>query len=633
MSKPSSAHARLIQVFLLCFSLSAYADDRATKHEDYTFCQKPSLPLSPAVRMMCPLSAEVPDCAALIDACEAARKEDEKKAEKDRLSATPEWMRTLVKWLAELSLNDWFLNGLRALSAALLAWVLWWAVKRFVLLAPWSSEEGDDANEPTVARDAIKPSTPADALWQAAEGARRAGSHEEATRLYLHAAIEHGAEAGKIRKTEANTYGECARQIPRAERAPLTDLVREVERHDFGGETLGPESASHARTLTVTFLRSLGLALNIAFLLVLGGCGQADELKKYVGGDKRAAEIQSIWSTLSEHHIPIQELPTPLYDLKLSETVHIDSAIWVDTSETELDDDARHNLGEWVKAGGLLVLVDSDLTPRLFLGQERTLQSLRLHADLLADATRSTEADERLSARAVGCTQAAAMFADKEQSAIDGIFANDTALMNCGAETDAPSAHGLGLVRRIPGASAFSNLAMLRPQNEAFALRYFDELLALPGQRAAVEALEMAPEPDAAKADNRVPYPDGPPSEHIAPSEDKTQVKVAAARSLRTLYITGPASGTRPATSPVHALYLAGLGSFFWHGVVGTLLLLWSGASRLGRARRVLTSNRERYATHVETLGMHYADNMSLKHKRELVAQWLRTRKKTRKTP
>ncbi len=632
-------------VFLLALLAAAPAtarsDDAISKHEDYTFCQKPNLPLSPDVRALCPLAAEVPECAALIDACEAARKEDEEKAEKTRHVSTPAWMQALGKWFAELSLNDAVLNGLRALGIVALLWVLWWAVRRFVLLAPWRSEDAEAADANQVARDVVKQSTPADALWLAAELALQEGRSEEATRLYLHAAIEHGHEAGKIRKTEANTYGECARQIPRAERAPLSDLVREVERHDFGGEELGHENAARARGLALSFLRSMGLKLGTMALLLLSGCDQANDLKKYMGGDKRAAEIQSVWSTLQNKGLEARTLPIPLYDLKLREQVHCNSAIWLDTHQTELDDNARRNLGEWVKCGGLLLLVDSDIRSHGFLAQEHKLQTLRLHADLLADSARSTEADEQLSARAVGCTQARAMFGDKEKNAIDGIFANDTALLSCGTEADAPSAHGEGLVRRIPGVSAFSNLGLRRPQNEALAIRYFDALLALPVEQpvptsptddpARAVDDEEPTEPDS-EGNDRVPSPDAPPSKHLVPSPEKTHAPTIAPRSHRTLYIAGADSGTRPATSPVHALYLAGLGPFFWHGVAGTLLLLWAGAARLGRARRVLTNNRERYATHVETLGMHYAYNMSNKHKRELLAQWLRTRNKTRNT-
>lgn len=564
------------------FAPLARAEADITQPIEHKFCDKPAWPLSSDVRELCGLAAEVPNCAGLLEACERARAEEEAERQKQLQRRAPAWMERLAKWLAELSLNDDLLTALRAVGITALILLALWAIRRVVILAPWRNTDDDQSASTDVARDVVMPTTPADELWRDAELAYVEGRAEVATRLYLHAAIEHAAERGKIVKSPSSTYGECTRQIPRDERGPLVELRLEVENHDFGGRPIDAEAATRARNNATSFVRALGVLLAVFMM----GCDKANELKKFVGGDGGAAAMDSLWPLLHASNFSVSRVPTALYDASFPQTTSADAALWLDLSVTELDDDARRHLGEWVKRGGLLLVARSK--NEHFMGATPSdtaqLSTLRLHVDVLSDPNRAVANDEALSARSANCDAAPFMLAHKSDDAYDAIFAPETTLMSCDEHNDAPEAYGAGVIRRFPGASAFSNLGLMRPQNAEFAKRYFELALTLD---------------------------DG----------------------HRQLFVAGPDSGTKPASSPVHALYAAGLGPFFWQGVFATFVLLLAGSKRLGTPRRVISENKERYADHVETLGLHYAVKLPMGAKRQLVARWLQTRNKTRNAP
>ncbi len=330
------------------------------------FCTQPRTPLSPHARAMCPMAAQVPQCAAFAAACE------DKPFEPDE---APRWSLGIAKILGSLASGVvWLLVAVVVgLIAAFVVSAIGRARKDSRLASPPPERKATVTSDPTA--EALSAPSDAETLLQRANEHAQRGELGRAAPLYLAAALRALDRRGAIRIARHRTHGEYVRACKESEAAPqLRAIVRAIDRVQFGHEPPTPEAIADVAARAAWIVRAAVVA---SLMLVLGGCARPDHgpllPSDDPGGDdlfmavlqRQGADVARLGGSLASLPIPEPDATTPL--------------VVVDATRTVLEQETRAHLVRWVKAGGhLLIAGDVKAWPEDFGAKEKESSSAKI---------------------------------------------------------------------------------------------------------------------------------------------------------------------------------------------------------------------------------------------------------------
>lgn len=336
---------------------NADSSDLLTEHR--AFCTHPIEPMSPQAVDLCPYAAAIPDCTPLVDACNRALHKAP--------APPPSWLRALGLWLSHV------FGGLFAAIGKVGVWILLGVTLLFILF-PLVKALGDSRGRApalpgTDALDPLKMKTNADEAFLSPEddperlleeGRQLAdrGELDRALYRYLHAALLALDKRGAVRIAKGTTHGEYVRACSDLEaKAPLRDLVREIDLVRFGGRAPSVGGVSVAAERAARIVRRVGVGLMMLALLLLPGCASSQQL---VGGHDPAGN-ELLRALLEKQGLTVKRVPSSLAHLRLPtpETLATTPALYVDVDEVPLAAESEAHLVAWVEAGGVLVLAGS----------------------------------------------------------------------------------------------------------------------------------------------------------------------------------------------------------------------------------------------------------------------------------
>ena len=540
----------------------AQADvDKAMHDGDYPFCSDPREPLSWRARDLCPHASEIPGCAGFEAACTKVTAPPK---------PPPSWLFRWLSWLPH-SLD---LPAFLGTALEVLVWVLVAALVLAILVpvirAIARARRDKTEDEPEKARPASKAEEPAlelpvttdeEALLARANELARAGQYAPALQLYLAASLRALDKRGAVRIARDRTNGEYVRACGDAVAKPaLRDIVREVDRVQFGGQEASADGAARAAQRAVAIVRALpAMLLALALVFVLG-CGGASKVKlPRTGDDPAGGEL--FRDVLRRQGLEVKPLASALASLPLPKPGERTAAVVVDLERTDLDDDTRDHLVEWVDAGGVLVLAGNPYEwPKPF-GATGTMSTgaHRVQARRLlsrgSDEDEEGGASEPIYARTLQHGQLASGAALGFSTATDRAAWFDDELTYA-----AVLEHGRGFVLGIASDELMTNAGLARPGNAAVMVS-------------------------------------------ILSSADRTEIRLADAED-----------GVSPPSTPIAALLRAGLGTGLAHAVAAAVVLFLAVGVRMSRPRPAPPPQRRAFAEHVEAVGALYARTRDASH-------------------
>lgn len=534
----------------------AQADvDAAMRAHAYTFCRAPHEPLSPDAIELCPHASAIPGCAGYAAAC-------------TKMTTPPSW--SLPSWWGMFALPS-FLGVLfqvlmwlvvAALVLAILIPVVA-AIVRYRKRDPVRAKKTEKTSvaeaEPMVD---IVASSDEEALLARADELAARGEYAAALQLYLAAGLRALDKRGAVRITKDRTNGEYVRACTDPSAKPaLRDIVREVDRVQFGGEQATRDAASRAGQRAMAIVKAVPVALLLLVLPLVIGCSGASSLKPRVAGDDPAGG-ELLRDVLRAQHVTVKGLDSSLATMPIPSAGSREPAVVVDVEQTSLDDDTRAHLARWVEAGGILVLAGSPVQWPKELGASyawasgpRKITARRLLARAVApDPGEEDDGDDEDESES-------AIYARVEEHAV---LATDRGLTFKGASEQiawfddhttyaAVVAEGKGRVLCIASDELLTNAGIAHPGNAA------------------------------------------------------ALVAILAATSRSEMRIADPEDGVSPPSTPIAALLRAGLGMGLLHAVPFVLVLFLAAGIRLSRPKPAPPPRRRAFAEHVAAVGALYA--------------------------
>ena len=387
--------------------------DEIRKEPRYAFCKKPKRPMFVRQRDLCSLAEGTSDCEGFAKACgdpSADRPDDAK-------TSIPEFLATLARGLV------WLL-----LAAVVLA--IAYPLVSALMRARRDRQLADRPPEPNVAlavarKPAAEPEriTDAEAALREADDHARRGDLAGALGLYLAASLAALDRRGAIRLARHRTNGEYVRSCSdAAAQTPLREIVREVDRVEFGKLAPTGEGVARVASRASALVRPLLLAL---LVLVVGCGGRGPGAADDPAGDELPMEI------LRRSGYAVSYLRTSLAALPMPAEGATAPIVIVDLASVPLEEEASAHLVRWVEGGGVLILA----------GPPSSWPS-ELHAVGTHAATRSLH-----------------VLADDGAAAEDGRVATTQALQWSGSDAIAKLGESVYAARRDVGQGAIIGLA------------------------------------------------------------------------------------------------------------------------------------------------------------------------------
>lgn len=512
----------------------AYRDD------NLAFCKDPDKPLSLRARELCPLAAQLDGCEGLAAACGV--EEEQSKSN---------WLTDLALFLAPAA------RVLLYVFVAVIVLALLIPIVLNLLERRRRQDVEPTSATPTVLTEPESPEIPlAEALSDAELALRRAdecqrrGEYEKALGLYLAASLAALDRRGAIRVARHRTNGEYVRSCSEdAARKPLREIVREVDRVTFGGETPNADSTLRISSAASAIVRT-GAAL-LALLFV--GASSAGCKPPRKGADPTGSELPS--SVLERNGYDVKALETSLATIPIpTETDELPMVI-VDAEKVPLEEETRLHLVRWMESGGTLVVFgvrerDRWTDALAVETAHANTTELRVEAPPPWD-----EEDDETDIVVTGARVAReSAFSWRHEPASARTLATLDKLTYASER-----AVGKGTFVAIANDDLFTNIGMMPPRNAA----------------ALVTILRSDP--------------------HTAIGNARRQVRVARAED-----------GVSPPSNPFSALVAAGLGKGLWHALAAALLLFVAYGVRLARPRVITPRSRRTFAEHVVAMGSFY---------------------------
>jgi hypothetical protein len=543
----------------------AQADADAAIHDNaYTFCRDPRTPLSFHARDLCPHATAIPDCAGFASECAKVRSPPS--------APSWSWLHGWPRWLS--------MPGFVGSLAQIFVWVLVAALVIAILVPIVGAivrirrerTPKEKATAPAPAEDGppveVRTLTDPQLLLARAEELAKAGHLAAALHTYLAASLRALDQRGAVRIAKDRTNGEYVRACADPGAKPgLRDIVREVDRVQFGGQVATADGVGRAARQAFAIVRAVPVAL-LAFAVAIAGglgCGGSSMKLPRPGDDPAGTDV--FREVLRRQGVHLAGLESALASLPLPAAGERAPAVIVDVESTGLDEDTRDHLVEWVDAGGVLVLAGYPFGwPKEFGGAgagsaaaTHKITVRRLLARSPVDADEAEEVDE---------TDEDAIYAPSNETGLlasgpgltFGGTAERVAWFDDGTLYAAVLPHGHGYVLGIASDELMTNAGLARPGNAA----------------AMVSILSNA---------------------------DRLEVRMADAED-----------GVSPPTTPIAALLRAGLGMGLLHALVATLILFLTVGVRLARARPAAPPRRRAFAEHVQAVGALYARARSAPH-------------------
>jgi hypothetical protein len=552
----------------------AQTDVDAAMHDgDYPFCRAPRTPISSHARQLCPHASEIPGCVGFLKECTAVTPPPPTPP-----SSSPSWS---WPFKGSLSVPAFFGTALQVLVWLLVAGLV------IAILVPiiraiarirrtTDPRKKDAAKKPSGPSQAEEPisvlpmMSDEEALLARGDELARAGQYAAALQHYLAASLRALDKRGAVRITRDRTNGEYVRGCgdPNAKPA-LRDIVREVDRVQFGGESATTDGVMRAAHRAVAIVRAVPVMMLALMLLLSTGCGGGAGGSTAVpraGDDPAGREL--FHDVLRKQGVTLGPLETSLASLPLPKAGERAPAVVVDLQKTALDDDTRDHLVEWVDEGGVLVLVGSPYTwPKAFgAASAASTAPYKLTVKRLLARSPAAADDDDDDASSSG-TEGTIYARTTER----GVLAEGTALGFSGATERVASfddgmtyaavlAHGKGFVLGIATNELMQNAALARPGNAAAMVSILSN----------ADRLEM----------------------RLADEED----------------------GVSPPSTPIGALLRAGLGTGMAHALLATLVLFFAVGLRLARPKPAMPPRRRAFTEHVEAVGALYARTRNAPH-------------------
>ncbi|MBS2014993.1 MAG: DUF4350 domain-containing protein [Deltaproteobacteria bacterium] len=521
------------------------------------FCTRPPRPLLGHHRSMCALASEIPRCDALVAAC---REEVE----------TPKPKSSFLEVLGEIAQKLVWL--LVALAAAALVYPIVRAIQRARADRALADAEPKKAKVEVVPPNVadVESISDAELALRTADDLAKSGDLERAMSLYLAASLVALDRRGAVRLAKHRTNGEYVRLCTESDaRGPLREIVREVDRIEFGGvaptnETAASVSARaralvrRAASIASTTIVSMTVLLSLA---ALAGCDLPRSVPRGMDpvGDELPREVlRRTGYTVRRPETSLATLPIP--------TGHTDlPVVLLDPSAVPLDDDARAHLLRWVEAGGVLVLFD---VPPQWASEIGVKPRATSHRDLEV----SGELGGGLRYR--GGRVAVPSALEWKSASIIATLGDDVYA--------AREVRGAGAIVVLAGSDLFTNAGAALPANATALVAILEEA------RRERPAQETSFHGDVAAM---MPFTSG-----------------------RTLLVAREEDGISPPSNPFSSLLHAGLGKGLVHALAASLVLFLAYGIRHARPRPTLTPARRAFAEHVEATGAFYRRTRAFAH-------------------
>lgn len=540
----------------------AQADVQAAmKESDYAFCKKPHEPLSPEAQALCPHASAIPGCDGFATAC----------ARRDAPPPSfdlPSWLLGAVAWLVRW--GGLFVKWVLLPGIFLL--LLWLVFRALASLSRDSRlADPDQAPPPSAAGQPaaeIETTTDEGALLGRADDRARRREYAAALELYLAASLMALDKRGAVKVSKDRTNGEYVRACAEPDAKPgLRSLVREVDRVKFGREAPTEEGVERAGATARAIVRGLATVLAaIAFL----GCGapRGWTSAPRAGDDPAGGEL--LVDLLHRQGFRAEPLGASLASLPLPGPDERAPAVVVDTERTELDDETREHLVEWVEKGGSLVLAGLPRTwPKEFgiqpedsthPGHVTARRLLARGSGAADDADDKEGADDEEDDDSTPASSAGPIYATATErgelargaGVRTGAGGERVAWFDDDTAYAVAAPHGKGWVVGIATDELLTNAALARPDNAAVLLA-------------------------------------------IVSNADREELKIAQLED-----------GVSPPSTPLAALERAGLGMGLWHALVAALVLFLAEGVRLARPVPEPPPVRRAFVEHVEAVGALY---------------------------
>jgi hypothetical protein len=536
----------------------------ARREGSYTFCSKPRLPLQEPQRELCGLAAEVEGCEAFVAACTGEVVPDKKPDSRSAWQAVVEALAALAKVLVWLLV----LLVIVAIAAPLVLALLRARRDKAIADAPRVANVATSAER-------VKPPEPetisdAEAALREADDHARRGELARALSLYLAASLAALERRGAIRLARHRTNGEYVRACATDPSCwPLRDIVREVDRVEFGKVPPTVESVGHVAARATSLVRggaggasgavsraaaSITTGLVVLLAVLSMGCGG----RRALAGDDPAGDELPM-EVLRRSGYSVAYLSRSLSALPLPESGSGHApVVVVDVERVPLEEESAAHMLRWVNEGGVLVLFGSPLA------WPDALKATPEHADNDSVDVLTSEVYAR-GAR-VGSRHALTWSGSEPVAFIGGkgVYA-------------AHKNEGHGVIVGIASHELFTNVGVARPDNAGALAALLDVAMA---DRAESEQLRGIAEP-------------------------ATTFEVVVARRE---------DGIPPPSNPFSALVQAGLGRGAWHALAAALVLFLAFGTRHARARPATPPARRAFAEHVEATGAFYGRARALGH-------------------
>ncbi|MCL2779805.1 MAG: hypothetical protein FWD73_17580 [Polyangiaceae bacterium] len=325
------------------------ASKAARREGPYTFCDAQTMPLTGREKSLCPLAAEIENCAGFVAACEPKPAPQESK-----------WLEALAHFFARIArVLLWIFVA--AVIAIVLVPIVLAALRRKrerkpLAKAKTSAEPNLPAAPATLEAEAI---SDAEVAMRLADEHANRGEYERALSLYLAASLAALAHQGAIQLARHRTNGEYVRDCQHdATRNALREIVAEVDKTEFGHVTPRVDAvtrvARHASSLVrATVITLVGMvALLVTVVIGVTGCSMRNPDEANADGRGLPMDV------LRRSNYDVQYLATSIESLPIpSDRDHSAMPIVVvDAARSALDDKSAAHLVRWVERGGTLVL-------------------------------------------------------------------------------------------------------------------------------------------------------------------------------------------------------------------------------------------------------------------------------------
>lgn len=541
----------------------AQADvDAAMREQSYPFCRDPHEPLSPRGTELCPHASSIPDCAGYAAACARAT-----------APAPPPWSPWWAKWLSIPSFIGTLAQAFVWLLVAALVIAVVIPIARGLArfrtkeAAPVEKRRPATHLEPAPMLAEVVTLTDEEQILARARELADRGDFAASMQLYLVASLRALDKRGAVRIAKDRTNGEYVRACsdPGAKPA-LRDIVREVDRVQFGGQAATPEGLERAARQAIAIVRALPVTMLLVSLLLSLGCGGVSMPKVRQAGDDPAG-YELFREVLVRQGVTLTGLDSSLATMPLPAAGERTPAVIVDLEDTSLDDDTREHLMAWVDAGGVLVLAgwphawpkELDASREVAGGKPRiTARRLLARAvpptpeEKAEEAANGDDSDDGTESAIYARTDEHGQLAQNDGLKLGGAI-DRIAWFDDGTVYAAVAAHGHGFVLEIATDELLTNVGLARP-----------------GNAAALVA--------------------------ILSSAARSEMRMAGAED-----------GVSPPSTPIAALLRAGLGLPLAHAAIFALLLFVAVGARQARPKPAQPPRRRAFSEHVEAVGALYA--------------------------